>query len=105
ARLRARLCSRDGPGRKSERRAAILCSAGDRSSALFPQIPFPERVKGLHIFVLSVFERLVAHGAEGLRRPFSYTRPETQEGWSRLGPGLSLFRRDLVARPEKHGPK
>jgi hypothetical protein len=48
--------------------------------------------------VLRVFERLVAHGAEGLRRPFSYTRPETQEGWSRLGPGLSLFRRDLAIR-------
>jgi hypothetical protein len=80
-----------GQGEKVSGEQLSLGSAGDRSGALFPQIPFPERVKGLDIFVLRVFERLVAHGAEGLRRPSSYTRPETREGWSRLGPGLSLF--------------
>jgi hypothetical protein len=39
------------------------------------------------------------------RRPLSYdARPETQEGWSRLGPGLSLFHK-VAAPANRRKPK
>jgi hypothetical protein len=41
--------------------------------------------------VLSVFERVVLPRAEALEGLFLEARPKTQEGWSRLEPGLSLF--------------
>jgi hypothetical protein len=44
-----------GQGEKVSGEQLSLGSAGDRSGALFHQIPFPERVKALDIFVLRVF--------------------------------------------------
>ena len=81
---------------------SILCSAENRPGTLFPRIPFPERVKALYIFVLSVLERLVPPKAKAFAKAFSL-RPTRDSG--RPVPSRARPFAFFVERPPPHSSR